>query len=143
MKGTNRKIINIVGKQEELMKRFKDSNEFFDNTGLGRSNIYFKIGLYKFLCKYPKLKNSTVTASYFKSNFKMIKKICKTNLDAFSEKKVKIFLSLFSIFSILVWLILSSLESFIHEEFYSWKILSGPKNLIVDLYPARRLFSSA
>ena len=86
MKGTNRKIINIVGKQEELLKRFKDSNEFFDNIGLGRSNIYFKIGLYKFLCKYPKLKNSTLTASYVKSNFKMIRKICKANVDTFSEK---------------------------------------------------------
>ena len=26
LKGANRKIINIVGKQEELLKRFKDSN---------------------------------------------------------------------------------------------------------------------
>ena len=28
LKGTNRKIINIVGKQGELLERFKDSNKF-------------------------------------------------------------------------------------------------------------------
>ena len=47
LKGTNRTIINIVGKQGELLERFKDSDEFFDSVGLRRSNIYFKIGLYK------------------------------------------------------------------------------------------------
>ena len=47
LKGTNRKIINIVGKQGELLERFKDSDELFDSVGLRRSNIYFKIDLYK------------------------------------------------------------------------------------------------
>ena len=28
LKGANRKIINIVGKQRELLKRFKDNDEF-------------------------------------------------------------------------------------------------------------------
>ena len=86
-KATNRKIINIVEKQGELLDRFKDSDEFFDSIGLSRSYIYFKIGLYKFLCKYPKLKSSTFTATDFKSNFKLIKNICKVNVDTFSKKK--------------------------------------------------------
>ena len=30
LKGANRKIINIVGKQDELIKRFKEEDEFFD-----------------------------------------------------------------------------------------------------------------
>ena len=84
---SNRKIINIVGKQGELLKRFKYSDEFFDRVGLSRSNIYFKIGLYKFLCKFPVLKNSTLTSSYCKSNFKLIKKVWEANADIFGKKK--------------------------------------------------------
>ena len=38
LKGANRKIINIVGKQGELLKRFKDSELSFDRVGLSRSN---------------------------------------------------------------------------------------------------------
>ena len=61
LKGANRKIINIVGKQGKLLKRFRDAEECFDHVGLSRSNICFKISLYKFLCKFPLLKNSTLT----------------------------------------------------------------------------------
>ena len=50
LKGANRKIINIVRKQVELLKRFKDSDKFFSRVGLSRSNVYFKIRLYKCLC---------------------------------------------------------------------------------------------
>ena len=68
------KIISIVGKQGELFKRFKEEDEFFDCVDLSRSKIYFKIRLFKFLCKFPVLKNSTLTPSYFKSNLKQMKK---------------------------------------------------------------------
>ena len=70
LKGGNRKIINIVGKEGELLKRFKDSQYFLDCVGLSQTNIYFKISLYKILCKFPVLQNSTLTSSYFQSNFK-------------------------------------------------------------------------
>ena len=86
LKGANRKIINTVIKQGELLKGFMDNEECFYHVGLSRSNIYFKIGLYKFLSKLPVLKNSTLTSSYFKSNFKLNKKVCKTNADVFGEK---------------------------------------------------------
>ena len=68
------KIIIIVGKKGELLKIFEEEDEFFNNVGLNRSNIYFKMRLFKFLCKFPVLKNSTLTPSYFKSNMKLIKK---------------------------------------------------------------------
>ena len=87
LKGANKKINNIVEKQGGLMKRFKDSDEFFDGVGLSQSNIYFKIRLYKLLCKFPVLKNSTLTSSYFNRNFKVIKKICKSDVNTFGEKK--------------------------------------------------------
>ena len=34
LKSSNKKIINIVAKQGELLKRFEDSDEFFDGVGL-------------------------------------------------------------------------------------------------------------
>ena len=49
----NKEIINIVGKQGELLERFRDEDEFFDRVWLSRSNISFKISLYKFLRKFP------------------------------------------------------------------------------------------
>ena len=50
-----------------------DTEEFFDRVGLSRFNTYFKTGLYNILYKFPVLKNSTLTSSYFNSNFKLIK----------------------------------------------------------------------
>ena len=118
MTGTNKIIINIVGKQGELLKRFKEQDEFFDSVGLSQSNIYFKVRLYKFLCKFSVLKNLTLTCSYFKSNFKLIKKVCKRNADLFGKN------------FILVRIILSSLESFIRGKFYSQNISSSLENFI-------------
>ena len=85
LKGANKKIINIVGKQGELLKRFKEEDEFFNSVGLSKSNIYFKMRLFKFLCKFPVLKNSTLTPNYFRSNMKLIKKVFKANADIFGE----------------------------------------------------------
>ena len=34
LKGTNKKIINILGKQGKILKRFRDEDEFFDRVGL-------------------------------------------------------------------------------------------------------------
>ena len=33
LKGANKKIMNIVGKHGELLKRFRDEDEFFDRVG--------------------------------------------------------------------------------------------------------------
>ena len=87
LKSSNERIISIVAKQGELLKKFKDSDEFFDSVDQGRSNLYFKRRLYKFLCKFPALRNSTLTPSYFKNNFKIIKKVCQANADIFGKKK--------------------------------------------------------
>ena len=73
LKGQHRKIMNIVRKQEEFLKKFKESDEFFSRVGLSRSNIYFRIRLHQFLCKFPILKKSTLYSSYYKSNFNLIK----------------------------------------------------------------------
>ena len=87
LKGENKKKINIVGKQEELLKKFKDSENIFKHIGPSRSNIYFKIKLYKCLTKFPELKNSTLPSSYFNSNFKLLKNLCQENVKIFCKKE--------------------------------------------------------
>ena len=65
-----KKAIGYIGKQGELLKKFKDTENFFDNVCQSRSTICFKNSLYKFLKKYPLLKKSIIQSSYFKNNFK-------------------------------------------------------------------------
>ena len=52
LKGANKKMINIVGKQGKLLKRFKEEDKFFDCVGLSRSNIYFRTRLYNFYANF-------------------------------------------------------------------------------------------
>ena len=49
MKGANKKIINLVGKQGGLLKEFRDEDEFFDCVNLSRSSIYFKLAYTNFM----------------------------------------------------------------------------------------------
>ena len=75
IKTQNKKAIGYIGQQGQLLKKFKDTEHFFDNVVQSRSTIYLKILLYKFLKKYLLLKKSTLQSSYFKA----IKVVCKEN----------------------------------------------------------------
>ena len=90
LKGENSTIINLVGKQGELLKKFKEDDEFFGHVGLSGSNIYFNIGLHKFLCKIPILKKSALMSNYFKSNLKLITKVYMANVDDLVGKSKKV-----------------------------------------------------
>ena len=48
LKGENRKMIGMMRKQGELLKKNKETEEFFNHVDFSRSNIYFKIRMYKF-----------------------------------------------------------------------------------------------
>ena len=48
-----------------MLKKFKDKEGFIEDIGLSRSAIYFKIGTYIWLKKFPALKNSTLSSHYF------------------------------------------------------------------------------
>ena len=74
MKTQNKRAL---GKQGQLLKKFRETEQ---NVGQKKSKIYFKIGLYKCLKKYPKLKKSTLSSNYFQKNFKVIKIVCKNNI---------------------------------------------------------------
>ena len=62
-----------------MLKKFNEKEGFIENVGLGRSTVYFKIGLYKCLKKFPALKNSSLSSHCFRNNFKLIKTVCKSN----------------------------------------------------------------
>ena len=79
-------MVRIVDKQGELPKTVKEGEEFFNHVDLTKLNIYFKIRLYKFLTKFPALENSSLSLSYFKSNLKVINKVCKKNVCLFGKK---------------------------------------------------------
>ena len=70
MKTRNKKVIGILATQEQMLKKVKDMYDFIENIRLSRSTVYFKIGIYKFLKKFPVLKNSTLSTHYFKNHFK-------------------------------------------------------------------------
>ena len=82
----NKRIMNIIWKKWQLLKRFRESEEFFDTVALSYSTIYFKMSLYKFLSKHPVVKNITVSCNYFKNNFRILMKVCRENVDLFGEK---------------------------------------------------------
>ena len=63
LKDANQKVINIFGKQGELLKRLNEEDDFINTVGLSSSNIYFKVRLFKFLCKFSMLDNLTLTRS--------------------------------------------------------------------------------
>lgn len=86
LKTKNIKVRNIAGKQSQLLKWFKESEEFFETAGLSHSNIYFKINLYKLLTKYPVLKKSSLSSHYLKNNFNGTKEVCRENVDLFGRK---------------------------------------------------------
>ena len=67
-----------------MLKKFKDKEGFIENLGLSRSTVYFKIGLYTCLKKFPALKNSSLSSHYYRNNFKSIKTVCKSNEELFS-----------------------------------------------------------
>ena len=74
------KAIWYIGKEGERLKKFKDTENSLDNVVQSRPMIYFQIGLYTFLKKYPLLKQSTLQSSYLQNNFKAIKFVRKENI---------------------------------------------------------------
>ena len=84
IKSGSKNTIRYESIQRQMLKIFRDTERFFENVGLSRSKIYFKIGLYKFLKKYLASKNSSLSSHYFKNKFKMIKTVCKSSKELFA-----------------------------------------------------------
>ena len=62
LKTQNKRIINIIRNQCQLLKQVKESAEFFESVFLSRSIFYFRMNLYKFVRKHPVVKKSTLSS---------------------------------------------------------------------------------
>ena len=73
LQGEYKKIVRMVGKQYELFKKFKESEDFFNQIGL---KFTLKIMLLtKLLTTFLMLRNSSLSPTYFNyNNLKVIKK---------------------------------------------------------------------
>ena len=63
LKDQNKQIINMLGKQRKLLKRFKESDGFFDNVVLSRYHVYAAF----------KLKQIYTDSKYIRIHIKTIK----------------------------------------------------------------------
>ena len=86
VKAEKKKDYAYVLKQGYILKKFKNTEQFFETLGLSKCTVYFKINLYKLIKKYPHLKNPHLSVQYFKNNFKMMKLVCKENGNEFRLK---------------------------------------------------------
>ena len=65
-------------------------DNFFDGVALGRSNIFFKIRLYKFLPKFRELKNFMLLSTISVNYAMLIKKVCHEYAGIFGTKEKNI-----------------------------------------------------
>lgn len=66
-KTQHKRVIQYIYKQGEILKFFKETENFFDGSEQSWLTIYFKIAVYKILEKL------TLPASYFPNNLKSVK----------------------------------------------------------------------
>ena len=75
-------IITITYHQGKVFKRFKEKEKFVklvNELGIHKNTIIFKINVFKFCEKYPKLQRSSLGLGLFKSYYKDVKAVCKEN----------------------------------------------------------------
>ena len=84
---TKRKgIISVMYYQGKILKRFKEKEKFIQMVNklkILKSNINFKINIFKLIKKHPGLMKSSVTLTFLKNYLKDITEICKENSSEF------------------------------------------------------------
>lgn len=81
-------ILNIAYRQGSLFQQFKEPDKFvekFNESGVSKSKVYFKIKVVKILEKYPRLKSSSLSLNVFKSYLKVKKEVRKENKSEFKQ----------------------------------------------------------
>ena len=78
LRAKRKAIISVAFYQEKVFKRFKEKEKFIQMAGklkIHKSTIVFKINVFKFIEKHPKLMQSSITLTFLKNYFKDIKQI--------------------------------------------------------------------
>ena len=85
---TNKKdIIRIGFHQGKVFKKFKNKEKFITLVnwlGIHKTTIIFRINVYKFCERNPKLLKSSIGLGFLKNHYKDIKEICMENVQEFS-----------------------------------------------------------
>ena len=84
IKTQNKRALNYAGKQGQLLKKFKDTERFFEAISQSKPATYLKMGLFKFLKKYPALKSLHYPQTTLRTTLKASKMLCKKNVTLFS-----------------------------------------------------------
>ena len=76
IKMKNKGIINVAYHQGQVFKRFKEKEKFaklVSELGIHKTTIIFRINVFKFCKKYPKLLRSSIGLGFFKNYHQEIK----------------------------------------------------------------------
>ena len=78
IKMKNKGITNVAYHQGQVFKRFKEKEKFaklVSELGIHKTTIIFRINVFKFCKKYPKLLRSSIGLGFFKNYHQEIKAI--------------------------------------------------------------------
>ena len=88
-------ILQSVYQQGQISERFKLTDNFINMVnqfGISQSTMVFKIAIVKFLNKYPRIKNSSLSIHFVKHKFKILKFAMKMlgNIKSISQQMFSI-----------------------------------------------------
>ena len=86
MKSKKNNILILAYHQGIIFKKYKENNRFtsaFAKFKISKVTINFKIDIIKFIDDYPKMRKSSISLHYLKSNFRVIKEVCKEHASEF------------------------------------------------------------
>ena len=86
IKSKKNNILILAYHQGLIFKKFKENIKFtgvVTNLKIGKATINFKVGIIKFLDDYLKMRKSSVSLHFLKSNFKIIKVVCREHASEF------------------------------------------------------------
>ena len=86
IKNKKRDILWLAYHQGQIFQKFKEKERFIKMVlkfDIIKLILVLKIALSKPIDNYPKIKNSSLSRSYFKKHLKMIREICKENASEF------------------------------------------------------------
>ena len=88
-------ILQTVYQQGQISERFKLTDNFINMVnqfGISQSTMVFKIAVVKFLNKYPRIKNSSLSIHFVKHKFKILKFAMKMlgNIKSISQQMFSI-----------------------------------------------------
>ena len=90
IRSKKKNIIWLAYQQAKVFEKFVKNAKFIElvkQCGFSKSTIIFKINIVKCINKHSKIKNASLSLSFLKNYFKLIKKISEENASEFNSVK--------------------------------------------------------